>query len=126
MDNNSVVSELKKCVTKLKDDIETLEEKRDSTTSGTQKLIQQRIRLTSLISEMIAKMNSLETVINERERAAAGSIPPLSSDKVAIFTAQMDILNKVIQADQTFDQIVAIANGINSASAEISKTTAKP
>jgi len=126
MDNNSVISELKACVKKLEDDIKILKKKRDSIPSDTPKQIQQKKELTSLIAEMIAEKNSLETIINEREAAVAGSIPPLSNDLVAKFTTKMNILNQVIKADQGFDQIVAIANGINSASAEISKITAKP
>jgi hypothetical protein len=126
MDNNSVISELKACVKKLEDDIKILKKKRDGIPSDTPKQIQQKKELTSLIAEMIAEKNSLETIINEREAAVAGSIPPLSNDLVAKFTTKMNILNQVIKADQGFDQIVAIANGINSASAEISKITAKP
>lgn len=124
MDNNGVVSRLKQCVKKLEDDMEVVREKRDNTTSSSRTGRQQRRKLNRLLAEMIAEKNALEVVINERTAAVAGAIPALSSTQVAKFTAQMNILNQVIQADQSFDRIVGIAEGINSASAEIGKITA--
>lgn len=118
MDNSSVISELKNAVANLEVNLTVLTEQRDSTTSGTPVLIQQRKTLTSLIAEMIAQKNALEIVINERE-AQSGAFPPLSSEQVAKFLAQMEILNTAIQADQNFDRIVAVAEGINAASAEV-------
>jgi hypothetical protein len=64
--------------------------------------------------------NSLEAIINERE-AINSSFPPLDGSTTAQFLFQMNILNLVIQADQNFDQIVAVANGIRVAADEIEK-----
>ena len=123
MDNKIVIVELKKCVAQLEVSIDILANKRDNTTSGTPEGRKQRRELTRLITQMIAEQTSLNFEIDERE-AATHSIPPLSPDLVAKFTEQMNKLNVVIQADQNFDKIVAVAKGINSAAAEIKTTTA--
>lgn len=123
MDNSTVITELKTCVKKLKSDIAILTDRLESTTSDTPTLIQQQNVLNSLITEMIAEKNSLELVINAREKAKAGAIQALDPAVVAQFKTQMEKLNVVIQADQNFDKIVAAAKGINSAAAEMKTTT---
>ncbi|MDO9149983.1 MAG: hypothetical protein Q8K07_19920 [Methylicorpusculum sp.] len=123
MNNTEVIKKLKECVTKLESDINTLEIKRDNIPSSDDESMRKQDELTSLMSEMIAKKSALESVINERETAEAGSIPPLSPDLVTKFEEQMNQLNVVIQADQNFDKIVAVAKGINSAAAEMKTTT---
>jgi hypothetical protein len=123
MDNKSVIVELKKCVAQLEVSIDILVDKRNNTTSGTPEGRKQRRELTRLITQMIAEQTSLNFEIDERE-SATHSIPPLSPALVAKFTEQMEKLNLVIQANQNFDKIVAIAEGINSAATEIKTTTA--
>ncbi|MFI3219628.1 MAG: hypothetical protein QX189_10980 [Methylococcales bacterium] len=123
MNNDDVVAELKKCVKKLEKDGGILKEKRASIPSDNDKLIQQQKDLNSLIAEMLAKQNSLEAIINERE-VAKHPILPLEPDLVAKFNEQMNKLNVVIQADQKFDKFVAIAKSINSAAADMKTTTA--
>ena len=122
MDNNTVIEKLKECVNKLVEDTFVMETKRDSLPNDTPAEIQQGIKLNNLISKMIAEKNSLEAVINERE-AINSTFPPLDDRTAAKFLFQMNILNLVIQADQHFDQIVAIANGIRGAADEIEKIT---
>lgn len=123
MNNTEVIDKLQQSVDKLEADKNTLKTKRNRIPGLNEKQRQQRDTLTSLIADMIANKNALEAVINEREGASAGSIPPLSPDLVAKFKDQMEKLNVVIQADQNFDKIVAIAKGINSAAAEMEETT---
>ncbi|MGR9045957.1 MAG: hypothetical protein ACU83N_11715 [Gammaproteobacteria bacterium] len=124
MDNNEVISNLKKCVEKLEANENALKKKRNSIPASDDESIRKRNKLTGLMAEMIAKTNALESVINEREAAEAGSVPPLDPNLVTKFKEQMNKLNVVIQADQNFDAIVAAAKGINSAAAEIKTTTA--
>lgn len=123
MNNAEVIKNLEKSVTKLKDQIKNLRKKRNSIPGLNEEQRKQKDTLTSLITEMLANQYALEVVINEREAAEKGSIPPLSPDLVTKFEDLMKKLNIVIQADQQFDRIVAIAKGINSAAAEMETTT---
>lgn len=123
MDNNTVITKLQECVTKLENAKQILIEKRNKIPASDEPKRQQIAELDILIAEMNAKIGALESIITERRATDAVSIPPLSPALVDQFKAQMDKLNVVIQADQNFDKIVAVAKGINEASAEISKTT---
>lgn len=123
MNNADVIQNLEKSVTKLEDQIQNLKNKRNSIPGLNEEQRKQRDTLTSLITELIANKHALEVIINEREPAENDSIPPLSPDLVARFKEQMEKLNVVIQADQQFDRIVAIAKGINSAAADMETTT---
>jgi hypothetical protein len=58
MDNNTVISKLKECVKKLKKDTLTLKTERDAIPIDTPEEIQQQIKLTNLISKMIAERNA--------------------------------------------------------------------
>src|SRR5262245_5158946 len=81
-------------------------------------LRRQKRELQALSLDLLASRNALQSVIREREAAGAG-IPPLSPGAVQDFTLALGRLNQVIQADQTFDVIVAAARGIVSASERI-------
>lgn len=123
MNNHDVILKLKVCVEKLEHDISVLEEKSDGIPSDTPEQIQQQRKLTNIVAKMIAEQNSLETILRERKAIDDSAFSPLDESKTAQFLFQMNILNLVIQADQSFDQIVAVANGIRSAADEIEKIT---
>ena len=122
MDNKEVVKNLKESVEKITSNITILVECRDSIPTTTADLRQQRNRLTSLIAKLIAEQNSLESIINERE-ASLVSFTPLDQASSAAFINLIHELDKVIQADQEFNKIVAMANGIKAAADEIEKIT---
>lgn len=123
MNNDDVISNIQNCVAKLDEDIDILVKTRNAIPPSTNVKRQQIRKLTTLISKMIAEKNSLESVINERVSMDASAFPPLDSTRVGQFLFQMNIMNQVIQSDQQFDQMVAIANGIKKAADEIDQIT---
>lgn len=123
MDNQSVISNLEQCVAKIKEDIEIITNKRDAIPLDNQNEISVHRKLTNTLSRLIAEMNSLETIINERKAGDLSSFPPLDKARSDLFLAHMNSINIAIKADQSFDAIVAIADGIRHAADEIETIT---
>ncbi len=120
MKNKDVISDMRLAVKKLIQDQATLEISRQDIFPFSPQERQQRRRLRKLALKIKADIDAMKSIIRER-LAAETSFPPLTKAKAEAFKKALVKLNKVIQADQGFDAIVRIAQGISKASDDIDK-----